>query len=95
MTIIPIFFQHESNKCPKCKHEENVKSVCRSCGYEYTEYTESDSVSKSEWVIFIITVIGGIWIALILMEWLFGFHNDSLVEILISQWRWLQNLRIW
>jgi hypothetical protein len=40
-TIIPIFISpEEPEKCPECQKEEDIKEVCRHCGYEYLDYSD-------------------------------------------------------
>jgi hypothetical protein len=35
--ITPIPIPYTPPKCPNCHHTESKKTVCRHCGYEYTD----------------------------------------------------------
>ena len=89
--FIPIFIHSEPDKCPKCEKEEDIKQVCRHCGYEYEEDGES--------VWFILGVIGSfiliIYILVTLTNWFTALDGATLFEVIKNQWEWVTELRIW
>ncbi|MDP2816308.1 MAG: hypothetical protein Q8O19_06480 [Rectinemataceae bacterium] len=85
----------EPDRCPKCDRPENVKEVCKHCGYEYPEENSPDLrwyeialivgvVSFATYAIltFGYWMVGGDW----------GKPDPTLVEVLESQWQWIKEL---
>lgn len=87
----------EPDRCPKCGKEEDIKQVCKHCGYEYEE-TDND---LSGWSIVFGTLsfIGiGIWLAITIYVWIAesGASNPStLIDVLVSQYDFVSRLRVW
>jgi len=91
--IIPT--ESEPDVCPECGRSEDIKRVCRHCGYEYPESSED-----FRWyhilagiVFILLAVVLFCWILWTLIEWL--SWSDSLVDVLKDQWEWLKSIRIW
>jgi len=83
-------------KCPGCHVKENKKEVCGHCGYEYEKYNEDWTAAERIYVPIIATllIVFVLWVTFTLFTWLFGSMNWSLLQVLESQWRWLNKLRI-
>jgi hypothetical protein len=92
--IIPIFFhsKSETSKCPGCKKDENIKEICAHCGYEYKESEFSDFIPIC---IIVLGCFVFLWIGFTILDWLFGYPgNRSLLEVIVDQWRWILNKRL-
>jgi NADH:ubiquinone oxidoreductase subunit C len=93
--IVPVFIPVEDDKCPHCGKTENIKQVCRHCGYEYPED------ENSFWFNFIATfcVIYLFYSAITVIVWLMNlqFENDhqTLTDVLRWQWNFIHQLRLW
>lgn len=89
--ITPIIINQNEEVCPNCGKPEEIIEVCKHCGHEY----EYESLSVKEKIIFALFVIVFIWVMITLFEWLFfNFDNESLFEIIKSQYDWITSLRI-
>ncbi|MFA5307416.1 MAG: hypothetical protein WC365_08265 [Candidatus Babeliales bacterium] len=44
--------------CPKCHKKENIKSVCRECGYEYPEEADEPYTVKDYLSIALMVIVG-------------------------------------
>ena len=88
--IIPPFVIKES--CPGCGKDEDIKQVCRHCGYEYKN--EWSQLSLVEKIVAILGVIIILWLIFTIVTWLF-FADDSLFEIIKSQYEHIKELRIY
>lgn len=91
----PVLVPYTPSRCPQCGGVENKKEVCAHCGYEY----EEQKISFWWQYLFLLAVIilGVIfvgWFLWTMMEWFHG-AGDSLLEVLLHQWRWAKNLRVW
>jgi hypothetical protein len=95
ITPLPIIIHtyKESERCPQCKHEEDIKRVCRNCGHEYTD-EDDEKMTWKEVVVIWAALLGGLWLLITVIGWLVGY-KPSLVEILKCQLQWLKSLRIW
>ena len=83
----------EPDRCPKCNKLEDIKSVCRNCGYEYT----CDDESSSNVFIVIAFLVFMVWIVGTMYAWIFtnkpypaeyGDHQ-TLLGVLQFQWSWI------
>jgi uncharacterized protein (DUF983 family) len=94
MIICPIFIHTEPEKCPECHKTEDIKEVCRHCGYEYKEDEGCFSIVVFIIVIVVILVFAT-WVIWTLSDWLCSSYPTTLLETLKSQWEWLRSIRIW
>ena len=79
--------------CPECGKLENVINVCKHCGHEYKDKKWSISFT----IFFCICVFIGIYLVVMTIGWLFknGIgYNISFLEMLLEQWDFIRNLRI-
>jgi uncharacterized paraquat-inducible protein A len=90
---IIIHTNNEPERCPQCKHEEDIKRVCRNCGHEY-KAEDDEKIRWKEVIVIWAVLLGGLWLLITVTGWLVGY-KQSLVEILKCQWQWLTSLRIW
>jgi hypothetical protein len=84
--------------CPQCGKEEDIKAVCKHCGYEYPDEEDSGS-SFPEWLIIPIALVGA-WLVLTVGFWVLENAGEygsapTFVEVLKSQWAVITQLRIW
>lgn len=86
--IIP--HQTEPNLCPSCRNVEAIKETCRHCGFEY-----ETELSIKALILIIISILILIWFFLTIFAWLSSFSNETLLEVLQSQWEWIKVKRIW
>lgn len=91
--LIPILFyrNNEKERCPNCGCEEDKKTVCNKCGHVY----EEENPGCLFIMVFAVILLILIWFAATILDWLFGFNDYSLVEVLEHQWRWLKHLRVY
>lgn len=85
-TITPIIINTEPDKCPSCGKNEDVKIVCKHCGFEYEE-------TKNTWretLSIVVFCAVAVWLFFTLMAWF--ATRDTLVEILVSQFEWITKL---
>lgn len=90
--IIPIITPPPTPKCPHCGHNENKKTVCRNCEYEYKE----DSGIGTKYVILAILFI--LFFAYVIVTGLYWIvDGGTLVDLIKSQWKFFVDLlhRIW
>ena len=99
MILVPMPYNNEPDRCPKCGKEEDVKQVCKNCGYEYPE---EEGAPWWQWLIFIGLILLGLTILGIIIGWLAGAFNDdyygekkSLVQCFGVVWQWIRSLKIW
>jgi len=92
--IIPITSEKEPEKCPSCKKIEDIKTVCRNCGYEYTDDDDDEYSSIFMIIAFFIFMV---WIAGTMYAWIFtnkpypaeyGDHQ-TLLGAFQFQWSWV------
>lgn len=90
---VPIIIHHESDpdRCPKCNNVENIKEVCANCGYEYKNNGASSLLYG---IIYIVSVVFAVWFLITLADWLIA-GNESLLETIQGQWKFLKSRRIW
>lgn len=94
--LIPILIpigHSETPKCPKCKRNEDIKEVCRHCGYEY----KHEPTNWYEKIIIAIVTILILWAIITVSLWLMGNligDNKTLWEQIKLEWEWLQSLRL-
>ena|SRR3990167_3531748 len=98
ITFVPYAVHHEPSKCPKCKGPENIKNVCRGCGYEY-EYEESEDSVWLEIVLMVVAAIAiillGAWAMKIISDWLSQYGvKQSLFELIKNDLEFIRTLRI-
>lgn len=83
----------EPDRCPKCERIEDIKMVCRKCGYEYPD--EPERWYQSNWF-FILTLIAAtpilLWLFFTVLHWLVS--ETSLQSVLKSQWEWFRGIRV-
>lgn len=93
--ITPIMIDYSPEICPECGRPEHIIEVCKHCGYEYSTNDElSFTTFCIGFLIVVCVLILGIWAASTTFDWLCGYENKSLVDILQNQWNWVRNLRI-
>lgn len=85
---MPIIIPQEPDKCPNCKQNENLKTVCRNCGHEY----EDEPLTFGDWVIFISIFVLAIWLIITLGCWL--LEGGSLIKIISNQFEHLTKLKL-
>lgn len=98
--IVPVIMSEpEPARCPKCERLESIKRLCRHCGYEYPE----SSAPWPRWKVALTTllVVATIWFILTAIYWLVQSGNGyvwgrpkSLIEIIVAQWKWIGELRV-
>jgi hypothetical protein len=94
MNFIPIqfFLQQPEPKCPKCGQDEDVKQVCKHCGYEYEE---ESGLSFGDVLLLVFIVIGGaflfLWLVWTFITW-FDHENLTLLDVLKNQGEYLIRL---
>lgn len=71
-----------------------AKHRCPKCGNQFTE--ESD---KAFYIKFfgsiILSSILLMWFMWTMFDWLLGYEHKTLVQVLMEQWKWLSEIRIW
>jgi len=94
---VPIMLldSHGDARCPKCYKPENIVEMCRNCGHLYDR---EPMTAKDAWIVG--AMIGGmilivVWIAITGVNWLGGYEQKTLLEVLRDEWEWLTKLRIW
>ena len=94
--IIPIIIPSATDKCPKCQKDEDIKQVCRHCGYEYVEEESNGWDYVRGLAVIFLTISCFLWVVLTLMDWIAGVeHGTTLVDVLKGQVEWVKLLRIW
>lgn len=88
--IIPMSIQHEPDKCPNCKNPENIKQVCRNCGYEYKE---DDELSRKEFLFCFLIVSIFFWVLATVTIWV-ADGNKSLLDMFINQFKYVSKLKM-
>ncbi len=78
--------------CPKCRREENKKTVCSWCGYEYSENEPSArfwivSTSTLSFIIYLVITVGHFII--------FSDEYETLGDLLKAQLEFIKRLRVW
>lgn len=91
--IVPVIIHSEPDRCPQCKKEEDIISICCNCGYEYKE--DGDGPIWLFILIIIISLIIGGWFIFTIMSWFGSYNHDTLFEIIGDQFKWLSELRVW
>ncbi len=61
--IIPI--HTEPDRCPSCKHLEDIKTTCNHCGYEYIE--DDEELSAKDTILMILFILGCVMLIMILI----------------------------
>lgn len=89
--IVPI--HTEPSRCPSCRHDEETKTVCKHCNYEYPE----SGMTATDLGVVIVVIAVSIWFVLTIFTWLATstYENTTLAEVLQWQWNWLTSLRLW
>lgn len=81
-------------ECPECHRPEDIKEVCRNCGYEYSEGEGMALWKILLMLIFIVILV--LWFLITLSDFVFtNYEHYTLSQIIGSQWQWLSSLRIW
>jgi hypothetical protein len=89
--ITPMIVQE--SRCPNCNKEEDVKTVCKHCNFEYPE--DDTNIFKLVGIILLCVTVC-LWFIATIICWLsLNDNNSSLFEILASQWNFIINLRLW
>jgi len=91
ITPIPIFIDNSPARCPECGKDEDIKTVCAHCGYEYSD----ESLSAIEVILVIGIILFGIWLLCTIFYWLVEANDSSLWGVLKSQWNFIWSLKIW
>jgi hypothetical protein len=92
--ITPIFHTYQVPTCPECGHEEDVKQVCKHCGYEYSE----SGYSKWTVIKWILIIILFLWVLCTAIIWIIGDigypqkPDPTLVQVIKNEYHWLVNL---
>jgi len=94
--ITPIFIpvSQSKSKCPHCHKDEDVKEVCRNCGYEYKD---DDNINFLDVVKIILFILFACWFIITIVLWLspmYGQGNPTLWEVIKMQWQWISNKHI-
>jgi hypothetical protein len=84
MMRIPI--NTEPSKCPECGKIEDIKKICRHCGYEYKD----TKLTTTESIFIILTIIFGSYMLITLLYW--TMESCTLLEILKAQGNWFLEL---
>ena len=93
-TIIPVIIHSnsESLKCPECGKEEDIKQVCKHCGYEYPEEEETNGCMTALVVMLII------WLVITIIWWIADNNSlgekRSLWETIKAQYHFITSLKI-
>lgn len=83
----------EPERCPKCNKPEDIKEVCKNCGYEYPE--DEENFTGVDYLVGASLLIGNIYIIVTLLCWVTSDNHYTLLGIIQSQFQWLIRLRIW
>ena len=92
--MTPIFLSApEPEKCPHCKRNLEIKTVCRECGGEIEE--DESSLGALDVVVIILILVFILWVLITLVMWLFPMGYDpTLLEVLKEQWEWITSKKI-
>jgi len=80
-------------ECPHCHKPEDIKQVCRSCGYEYPEENKKNDWKETLISVFVLLCI--VFILFTLLNWLLPSPFDehiTLVQCFANSFKWLFNL---
>jgi len=92
-TITPIIIHSNSGppKCPECGKEENIKQICKHCGYEYPE----EEINGFMTFLGIVLII---WLILTIAWWIADNSSlgekRSLWEIIKVEFEFITSLKI-
>jgi hypothetical protein len=96
-TEIPIIVPIDSSPstCPECGKVEDIKRVCRHCGYEYKD---CDPTTFRDWLgVFVVVVV--IWAGITVLIWLLQTGTErypaTLVRCFECQWEFIKSLKVW
>lgn len=91
--ITPVYIPYNTTPslCPKCHKDEDIKEVCKHCGYEYQEEKTSGGV-----IFFCICIIClFLWAIGTIFNWIaFNWNQESLFEIIGNQFKYITSLRV-
>jgi hypothetical protein len=97
-TIRPVIVPYDDTpaRCPECGRDEETKTVCVHCGYEY----EEEPTTVKEKLLALVVVVVVLWLIITIVWWLcesvVSFHEPrTLLQIINAQWHWIRSLRVW
>ena len=96
---------HEPARCPSCQNIEDIKTICRKCGHEYTEKPDVPWTMADTWIV-LLGVLAAFWATVTLISWIgdscnanFGdpWTHDrcSLTDVLHTQQEMLRDFWRW